>query len=430
MTRSKVHDFNAPSGWNALLPPRRPNPPLSGKHRVKYAVVGAGYTGAAAARRLHELDPAGDIVLVDAGTVGEGSSGRNSGFTRPLEFPMELTRANAGRVAKIKPFYEEGFYWLKDIVERHGIDCGLVRAGVIRGAATELGENRIRTASAVMDELGYENRIVGREELKDRVATAYYRCGLLVTDSYLLQPAALIRGLVDSLPKDIAVHERSTVRKMSRPGKWVLELDGATIEADQVVLATNAYVKHFGYLVDRTVATYTYAALTEAMKPEDAAQAGSMEFWGILPPHKMGTTCRRFGRDRLMVRSLASYEGELKPDAVRAGLTDIFRARWPHLAHVKLEHVWGGATAFTMNGSPWWGKFDEGLYSAGGCNGAGITKGTLLGKRLAELMTGHGDHAGLAEAFGQPSWLAPEPFRRIGYHVIARKERKMAGAER
>ena len=28
-------------------------------------------------------------------------------------------------------------------VERHGIDCGLVRAGVIRGAATELGENRI-----------------------------------------------------------------------------------------------------------------------------------------------------------------------------------------------------------------------------------------------------------------------------------------------
>lgn len=430
MTRSKVHDFNAPSGWNAMLPPRRPNPPITGTHRVKYAVVGAGYTGAAAARRLHELDPAGDIVLLDAGAVGEGSSGRNSGFTRPLEFPMELTRANAGRVGKIKPFYEEGFYWLKDIVERHAIECGLVRAGVIRGAATDLGESRIRTASAVLDELGYEHQILTREEMNERVATHYYRCGLLVTDSYLLQPAALIRGLVDSLPKAIQVHERSMVRKLSRSGTWRLELDGATVEADFVVLATNAYVKHFGYLVDRTVATYTYAGITEAMTPEDAARCGSMDHWGILPPHKMGTTCRRVGGNRLMVRSLASYEGELRPDVVKAGLTDIFRARWPHLAHVRLEHIWGGATAFTMNGSPWWGKFDEGLYSAGGCNGAGITKGTLLGKRLAELMTGRGEHAGLVEAFGEPSWIAPEPFRRIGYHVIARKERKMAGAER
>ncbi|WP_374449035.1 NAD(P)/FAD-dependent oxidoreductase [Stella sp.] len=430
MTRSRVHDFNAPSGWNAMLPPRRPNPQAAGRHRVKYAVVGAGYTGAAAARRLHELDPSADIMLLDAGVVGEGSSGRNSGFTRPLEFPMELTRANAGRVQKIAPFLQEGFYWLKDIVERHGIDCGLVRAGVIRGAATDLGESRIRTASAVLDELGYENQILGREELVDRVATSYYRCGLLVSDSYLLQPAALIRGLVDSLPKAIAVHERSQVKKLSRRGNWHLELDGATVEAERVVLATNAYVKHFGYLVDRTVATYTYAALTEAMAPEDAGRTGSMTHWGILPPHKMGTTCRRFGRDRLMVRSLASYEGELSPSAVRAGLTRIYQARWPHLAHVKLEHVWGGATAFTMNGAPWWGKFDEGLYSAGGCNGAGITKGTLLGKRLAELMTGHGEHAGLTEAFGTPSWIAPEPFRRIGYHVIARKERKMAGAER
>ncbi|MGE0652061.1 MAG: hypothetical protein AB7P12_09965 [Alphaproteobacteria bacterium] len=83
-----------------------------------------------------------------------------------------------------------------------------------------------------------------------------------------------------------------------------------------------------------------------------------------------------------------------------------------------------------MNGAPWWEKLDEGLYTAGGCNGAGITKGTLLGKRLAERMTGHGDHAGLEAAFGRPSWIAPEPFRRIGYAVIARKERKMAGLER
>ncbi|MCC7274963.1 MAG: FAD-binding oxidoreductase [Alphaproteobacteria bacterium] len=429
MTRSRYHEFNAPSGWNAMLPARRPRPAITGAHKAKYAIVGAGYTGVAAARRLIELDPRAEVILVDASTVGEGSSGRNSGFTRPIELPIELTAANAGKVGKVGRFNQEGFAYLHGIIEAHGIDCGLTRAGVIRGAATELGEGRLRASHAVLQEMGQESTLLRRADMEDRVGTAYYRCGLYVPESYLLQPAALIRGLADSLPAGVALYERSLVRKLARREKWHLELDGASVLADHVILATNAYIKQFGYLLDRLVATYTYAAITEPMGPADSARIGSMPAWGILPAHRMGTTCRRVGRDRLLVRSLASYEGELSPAAVREGLMKKYLARWPHLSHVGLEHVWGGATAFTMNGSPWWGRLDDGLYASGGCNGAGITKGTLLGKRLAELITGHGDHAALAEAFGRASWIAPEPFRTIGYKVISRKELKRAGAE-
>ncbi len=429
MTSTRLYAFNTPSGWNAMLPPREPRPALAGSHDVKYAIIGAGYTGAAAARRLTELDPGAEILLLEAGTVGEGSSGRNSGFTRPLEFPIAITADNAAKAEAVTPFNQEGFSYLSATIEEFGIDCWLTRAGVIRGAATAAGEDRIRSSKLHLDRMGHAAKLFSREEVQERTGTPYYRCGLFVENSYFVQPAALIRGLVDSLPPSVLLHERSAVRKLDRRGRWHLELDGASVVADTVILAVNALAKQFGYLRDRLVTLFTYAAITEEMGEGDAGGIGSMPTWGILPAHRMGTTCRRVGANRVMVRSLSSYEGELTPADVQSRLRRIYEARWPHLAHLKFEYVWGGTTGFTMNGSPWWGRLDEGLYASGGCNGAGISKGTLLGKRLAELIAGQGDHAPLTDAFGQANWIAPEPFRGIGYRMLARKGIKEAAEE-
>ena len=45
-----------------------------------WLIVGAGYTGLSAARKLSELHPNQKIILVDAQLAGEGASGRNSGY--------------------------------------------------------------------------------------------------------------------------------------------------------------------------------------------------------------------------------------------------------------------------------------------------------------------------------------------------------------
>ena len=45
-----------------------------------WLIVGAGYTGLSAARKLSELHPNQKIVIVDAQLAGEGASGRNSGY--------------------------------------------------------------------------------------------------------------------------------------------------------------------------------------------------------------------------------------------------------------------------------------------------------------------------------------------------------------
>ena len=45
-----------------------------------WLIVGAGYTGLSAARKLSELQPNQKIIIVDAQLAGEGASGRNSGY--------------------------------------------------------------------------------------------------------------------------------------------------------------------------------------------------------------------------------------------------------------------------------------------------------------------------------------------------------------
>jgi glycine/D-amino acid oxidase-like deaminating enzyme len=94
-----------------------------------------------------------------------------------------------------------------------------------------------------------------------------------------------------------------------------------------------------------------------------------------------------------------------------------------------LDQVWGGTTALTMNGAPWWGRVEEGLYTSAGCNGSGIVKGSILGKRLAELALGQCTQHEVRATWGLANWVAPEPFRSIGFELIAARERRAAGLE-
>ena len=45
-----------------------------------WIIIGAGYTGLSAARKLGQLHPNQKIILVDAQLAGEGASSRNSGY--------------------------------------------------------------------------------------------------------------------------------------------------------------------------------------------------------------------------------------------------------------------------------------------------------------------------------------------------------------
>jgi glycine/D-amino acid oxidase-like deaminating enzyme len=417
------------SGFNALLPSRAPRPRAEGDLAVDHAVVGAGFTGLAAACRLAQLEPQSRIVVVEATEIGEGASARNSGFAGPRDLPAGPTAADRARATALDRFAGEGWAWLMDQVETHGIDCALRLSGRIRAAATARGAARVEALRDAVAAADMAHEMLDRAALEERIGTAYYRCALFTPDGFVLDPAALVRGLADALPANVVLCENTPLLSLAHRERWQLETPAARIAARNVVLATNAAIRKLGHLRDRLVTIYTYAALTAPLAPADAARLGTMPVWGLLPAHRLGTTVRRVGDDRLLLRSLYAHERPLPEAQVRTTLLSCFHRRYPALAHAGLDRIWGGTTALTMNGAPWWGRIDNGLYASAGCNGSGIVKGSVLGKRLAELVVGHGDQDDVRTVWGRADWVAPEPFRSIGFAVIAAVERRRAGLE-
>jgi glycine/D-amino acid oxidase-like deaminating enzyme len=430
MSKQTHPTYSNTCGWNSMLPLRNVRPALVQDATVDYAVIGAGFTGLATARRLHELDNQASIAVFDATSVGEGSSARNSGFTGSEVLPRNATSEGAADAMQKTLLMSEAFQWLSDTIADHGIACDMQKVGSIRAAATESGEASLRNVLEVARANNIKHSVLSRDDIRDRIGSDYYRFGLYLNDTYLLQPAALIRGLADALPDAVALYENTPVQRLTRDGAtWLLHCPGGTVRARKVVLANNGFIRKFGYLKLRMATIYTYAAVTRPLTGAEQTHAGQSPAWGLLPSHRLGTTLRRIGQDRLMVRSLYALEAEVDQAEAVAKLHDRFARRWPSLSHVDFEYVWGGTTAFTMNGAPWWGKLDDGLFASGGCNGSGIAKGTMLGRHLAELIRGVGDPNRIPAVMGTASLIAPEPFRSIGFRIISALESRKAGLE-
>ena len=81
-------------GWAALLPPRAATAPLSGPATADVTVIGAGFAGLSAARRLAQIDPTLSVAVLEAGVVGDGPAGRNSGFI--IDLPHEVSSEDYG----------------------------------------------------------------------------------------------------------------------------------------------------------------------------------------------------------------------------------------------------------------------------------------------------------------------------------------------
>ncbi len=406
-----------PCGWQALLPPATPRAELLGEQVADLAIVGAGYTGVAVAQTYHALAPDRRIVMLEAERVGEGSPGRNSGFMLEIALANDASSGQLARMSTLNALSRQAMAKLKAQVDDHAIECQLQRTGTYRAARG--GEGRLALAQYrdFLDAAGLSYERLEREQLATALGTRYYAEGLYSPDCYLVQPAALIRGLVDALPEAIDCREQSPALAVQRDADaWRITTPNGAIRTRQVVLANNAFSRSLGADRSRLAAIYTYAALTARLDPALTAAIGATP-WGLLPTHRLGCTLRTTRDGRLMIRAQYSYERERDNATVAADLKASLVARYPELADIEFERVWGGTTGLTYNGAPLWGELEDGIFVSAGCNGGGIVKGTLLGDALARLALKLPtvDVPGL---FGKPSWMPPEPIRKLAFNII------------
>jgi glycine/D-amino acid oxidase-like deaminating enzyme len=113
-------------------------------------IVGAGFAGLSAARRLRQLSPRARASVLEAGRVAEGAAGRNSGFM--IDLPHDLASedyAGAGDDRAMIALNRHAIGFAREAVEDYGIDRGLFDpAGKVNGAASAAADAHNRSYAA------------------------------------------------------------------------------------------------------------------------------------------------------------------------------------------------------------------------------------------------------------------------------------------
>jgi glycine/D-amino acid oxidase-like deaminating enzyme len=400
-------------------------------------VIGAGVTGLACARRLAELHPDREIMLLDARLLGQGASGRSSGFAVAVSHfagGFEADRVESYR--RVNRINQAGLDLLRAQVAVSGIDCQWHEEGFIHAAADRLAIRECSQFLRYLEALEIAHRPLDGEALNACLGTALYRVGVQVHKGALLQPAALVRGLGESLPANVRLHERSPVLRIDKGAPLTLRLPNGDLRADKLVLATNYEAAKLGFLRRYLIGSTLSGSFTRVLNDDELACMGSLSEWGILSLHGGGATLRLTADRRLCLRNAAEYNGAaLLSDTQLARRQCIHRAgfekRFPKLAHVPFEYAWSGVEGISRNGTNFFGRQRDNIYFAGGYNGSGLSRGTAFGRALADYACGGQSQLiddCLASAPG--AWMPPRPFLDIGALMSVRSRFRGVGLDR
>lgn len=431
-----------PAAWNRILSPAATYPSLTEDVDADWVVIGGGFAGLAAARRLSQLVGDERILLLEAGRLANGPAGRNSGFM--IDLPHELnseTYANACSVdLKQIRLNRLAIDFARQLAEDAQMPTAVFNpCGKVTAAATERGEKQITSYSEHLDTLGEEYRFMSAAEMKAWTGTDFYRRGLYTPGAVMIQPAAFVRQAAAELSQWVEIHENSPVLAMQLGERHLLSTPHGKVRARRVILAVNGHVESFGFFKRQLLHVFTYASMTRALEPAEVARLGGVPDWALLPADPMGTTVRRISDydgsgHRVTVRnhftlnqSMEIGERELRQ---AARLHDrAFAARFPMLSDVPMEYRWGGRLCLSLNSVPAFGELEERVYSAACQNGLGTVKGTLSGMLAAELAV-NGRSPALDEfQAAQPKKLPPEPFLSLGANMTLRWKEWQAGIE-
>ncbi|MEN0139986.1 MAG: FAD-binding oxidoreductase [Rhodococcus sp. (in: high G+C Gram-positive bacteria)] len=388
------------TGWAA--PPATVEPRLVGDTRCDVVVVGGGGVGMAAAIRLAESGA--DVVLLEAKTLGWGASGRNAGYiTNSIAADPELLHylLKPDRRRALYQYAENAVHFTEESIERHGIECGHVKTGIVMAALTKGQLRRAQRIVKVLVESGADAEFVdGREAGLPEGFLGGIREGVGGT----LNPGEYVLGLrAATIVAGVRVHEYTPARDVTDTGDGVtVDTPGGTVRAKRALLMTNADTGSLS-IAPKNLATPTYTCLleTEPIAPERLDEIGwtsrapMVSLHMIIENHRVtprgtivfGTRRVEVGRNPLPDRAPSQAVAD---DLVRG-----FRERFPGLGDVGFQSIWGGWISMSSSWLPAAGEASDNVLYSQACNGHGFAQAQYVGDLLARHVTGSPRHADL-----------------------------------
>ena len=409
-----------------------PAPALRGEASADVAIVGGGYTGLWTALSLKERAPELRVTLLEAEICGDGPSGRNGGFVhgywaalaslRPVlgdEQALALACAGEAIVPGIRAWAEE-----------RGEDVWLREGGMLTVSAAPAQDAAVERSAAAAVAVGRPEQAVplSREEVASRISSPVFRSAVFHPDGATVHPGLLVRALRRAaLDAGVRVHEGTRVTSV-RPGVPVeLETPGGVLQAQDVVLATNAALTGWSPASRNLTNFGSYVVLTEPV-PELVEEIGWTGGEAVVDGRMFIHYFRTTDDGRVLMGSGTGPIGfggrvdeRFSRDSATAGRAEAgLRRLLPGLAGARVERAWGGPIDVSADHLPFFRtKPGTRIHYGAGYSGHGVGPSWLGGRILASLALGADDEwTRLPLATRKVPRLPGEPFRRIGGGLI------------
>lgn len=383
-----------PYWLDTLGPSPHDNPQSPLPSAADVLVIGAGYTGLSAARRLAKSGA--DVTVLERDHVGAGASARNGGqvLTGLRLDPATLVhRYGEARAGELFATSLSAIEHLEELIAAESIDCEYKRCGHILAAWKSKHFDALRDEQALLARVFHHRvELVSRSAQREELASDRYH-GLLIDErSAGLNPARYVLGLAAATRRAGArIVEGVGVDRVERTnGGWTVFTSAGQTTAREIVVATDGYVGRESPLLRRRMVSIGSYVVTTA--PLSAAQATE-----LLPRRRVAFDSKHFlyyfrltADNRLLFGGRASFTVPDDTTTRRAaavlqrGIADVF----PHLAGVPIAYAWGGKVGIARDQRPHAGRLRDGTWFAGAYAGHGIAMATMLGDLVARRIAG------------------------------------------
>ena len=217
------------SFWYADAPAAPATHALEGEATADVAIVGAGYTGLSCA--LHLAERGARAIVLEAGEIGSGASGRNNGQVIPTFSRIEpdaladSTPPEQGGRAKGEQLVQlvaDSAAFTFDLIRAHGMDCDAEQRGWVQPAHTPGRVKLAERRAAAWARRGAPVEMLDRAGVERITGSRFWHGGWLNRSGGRVQPLAFCRELARvAMAKGAQVFTGSRVIALSRQGaEW------------------------------------------------------------------------------------------------------------------------------------------------------------------------------------------------------------------
>lgn len=373
--------------WKASAAEQLHLDPLTESIKVDVAIVGAGYSGLSCA--LHLAEKGLNVVVLEANTVAYGGSGRNVGLVNAGLWmpPDEVTKTLGAEAADL--LYQSLAHapdLVFSLIDKFQIQCEATRNGTLHAGVGSAGMKQLEGRFSQLEMRAAPVELLAKDEANARIGSTFFSGALFDPRAGTIQPLAYALGLAKAaISQSVRIYEHSQVKQIKADkGCWQLKCStGASVIADKVVMATNAYPEHVFPELKQSFVPIQYSQFASQPLPEDVLQQ--------ILPNKEGLwdTCTVMSSLRLDQAGRLIFGG-MGGAGLNTRLLQWADKRvnqlFEHLPKLDWQYAWSGQIAFSDDHLPHCHQLDEGIYGLVGYSGRGIGPGTVMGKELAAYL--------------------------------------------